>query len=274
MQIAKSLILGLVQGLTEFLPVSSSGHLVLGKQLLGLQEQGIVFEVFLHFGTMLAVLTVFSRDILNLIKTFFAFFTLGFHKNGLQSQYQSNTDFRLLIFILAASVPAGVIGFIFENKIEATFGNPHLTSIMLIVTSLILFLTYFAKKTAKPLNFKNTFFTGIAQAVAILPGISRSGSTISAALYQGVEAGQAARFSFLLAVPAIMGATMIKSVEVIKTGISGDMFLVLAVGMFAAYISGLFAIQSMLAIVRRGKLYFFAPYCLILGILGLLFIKA
>lgn len=272
MQIAKSLILGLVQGLTEFLPVSSSGHLVLGKSLLGLQELGIEYEVFLHFGTLLAVLTVFSRDILNLIKAFFAFLTPGFHKNGLKSQYQHNTDFRLLIFILAASIPAGLIGLGFEKKIEAAFGDPHLTSIMLIVTSLILFLTYFAKKSSKTLNLKNTFIIGIAQAFAILPGISRSGSTISAALYQSVEAGQAARFSFLLAVPAVLGATLIKSLDVIEIGISGDMFLFLAVGMIAAYISGLFAIQSMLAIVRRGKLYFFAPYCLILGILGLLFI--
>jgi undecaprenyl-diphosphatase len=273
MEIVKSLILGIVQGLTEFLPVSSSGHLVLGKYLLGLQEQGIEFEVFLHFGTLLAVLTVFSKDILNLIKTFFVFFTPGFHKEGLPAQYAKKVDFRLLIFILAASVPAGLIGIAFEDKIEAIFGDPHSTSILLIVTSLILFLTYFAKKASHPLTFKNTFLIGIAQAVAILPGISRSGSTICTGLYQGVESTQAARFSFLLAVPVILGATLIKALDIIKIGISGHMFLFLAVGMFAAYISGLLAIQSMLAIVKRGKLYYFAPYCLILGILGLLFIK-
>ncbi|RPH92724.1 MAG: undecaprenyl-diphosphate phosphatase [Calditrichaeota bacterium] len=272
MQIVKAVILGIVQGITEFLPVSSSGHLVLAKHLLQLQEQGIEFEVFLHFGTLLAVLTVFRKDIMNLIAGFFSLFTPQFYHDGMQSRFRSDAYFRLLVFIVLASVPAGVVGLLFEDQIEAFFSQPRLTSINLIITAVILTLTLLARKNSRELSLKNTFIMGIAQAVAILPGISRSGSTISAGLYQGVKSEEAARFSFLLAVPAILGATLLHALKMIEAGFSGEQFMALAIGMAAAYLAGLLAIESMLALVRRGKLFYFAPYCLILGILGLLLI--
>lgn len=272
MDIGKAALLGVVQGLTEFLPVSSSGHLVLGKYLLGLREQGIEFEVFVHFGTLLAVLTVFRSDIWQLIKAFFSIFTKSFHTEGFTYRYTENSHFRLLVFILVASIPAAVIGLTFEKRIERIFGDPHFTCLMLLVTAFILFMTFFVKKANKPLTLKNTFLMGVAQAFAILPGISRSGSTISMGLYFNVNGSDAARFSFILAVPAIFGATILKSIDLIETGVGGDMFMILAIGMIAAYISGFIAIESMLAVVRRGKLYYFAPYCLVLGLIGLIFI--
>ncbi|MBN1479149.1 undecaprenyl-diphosphate phosphatase [candidate division KSB1 bacterium] len=273
MDIGKAVILGIVQGLTEFLPVSSSGHLVLGKHFLGLQEQGIEFEVFVHFGTLLAVLTIFRKEIFNLIMAFFKLFSPKVFSAGLDNYYRKSLDFRLLVYIIIATIPAAVIGLTFEDKIETAFHSPRFACSMLIITAVILFLTLFAKKGTAPLSLRNTLIIGIAQACAILPGISRSGSTISAGLYQNISGKEAARFSFLLAIPAILGATMIKAIEISVSGIGSDMLMVLAAGMIAAYVSGFVAIESLIAIVGRGKLYWFAPYCLIIGVLGLIFIK-
>ncbi len=272
MDVGKAIILGVIQGLTEFLPVSSSGHLVLGKYLLGLHEQGIVFEVFVHLGTLLAVFTVFWEDILNLIRAFFRLFTKSVQQAGVENYYANDDYFRLLLFIIIGTIPAAVVGLLFEDKISASFNEPRFASAMLIVTAFILFLTIFVKKTGKKLTMRNTFLMGVAQAFAIIPGISRSGSTISVGLYQQVAGDKAARFSFLLAIPAILGATVLKSVELVNSEISSDIFLILSAGMIASYISGFIAIESLLAIVRRGKLFYFAPYCLLLGILGLIFI--
>ncbi|MBN1560226.1 undecaprenyl-diphosphate phosphatase [candidate division KSB1 bacterium] len=273
MDVGKAFLLGIVQGLTEFLPISSSGHLVLGKHLLGLHEQGIEFEVFVHFGTLLAVLTIFSKDIGHLFKAFFGIFSASFREKGLRGYYQENADFRLLIFLVVASVPAAILGLSLQDQIETAFSSPRFACSMLIITAVILFLTRFVRKTGESLTLRNTLMMGIAQAVAILPGISRSGATISTGLYQKVDGPEAARFSFLLAVPAVLGATAIKSVELVESGVGGDMFMQLAVGMIAAYIAGFLAIESLLAIVGRGKLYWFAPYCLLVGVLGLIFIK-
>ncbi len=272
MDIGKAAILGIVQGLTEFLPVSSSGHLVLGKHFLGLTQQGIEFEVFVHFGTLLAVVTIFWRDLIDIVKAFFSLFTPQFYKVGIRHQYQRNTNFKLLIFLIVATIPAAVIGLLFEDNIVSAFQNPKFTCAMLIVTALLLFLTLFVKRADQSLKAKNTVVMGFAQAMAILPGISRSGSTISAGLFLKVNGDTAARFSFLLAVPAILGATVLKIADLAQAGIDGNYFLVLAVGMISAYISGYLAIETLLGIVRRGKLYVFAPYCFILGLLGLIFI--
>ncbi len=272
MGIGNAIILGIVQGLTEFLPVSSSGHLVLGKALLGIPEQGIAFEVFVHFGTLLAVVTFFWKDIVSLVRSFFSLFNKKTYSKGFSTKYANDADLRLLIYIILATIPAVIVGLLFENYIETAFSSPHLVGITLIITAVILSATFFKPKTEKPMNLLNTFIMGVAQACAIMPGISRSGSTISFGLFQKVSGNDAARFSFLLAVPAILGAVVLKTSELIKTGISGEFFLVLLVGTIASYISGYIAIGTLLSIVRRGKLYLFAPYCLIIGILALVFI--
>ena len=272
MNIGQALILGIVQGLTEFLPVSSSGHLVLGRVLLGIPEQGIVFEVFVHFGTLLAVLLAFRKDIWAMILSFFKVLKVLFSPAKLSAQYRNDADLRMAIYIILGTIPAVIIGLAFEDAIENAFNDPHLVCIMLIVTAAILFSTYFIKSPGKELSLGKSLIIGLAQSLAILPGISRSGSTISFGMFFKVSGNEAARFSFLLSIPAILGATVLKSGELISTGIAPGYAVILLVGTLAAFISGFVAIKSLLNIVRKGKLYWFAPYCLLVGIIGLLFI--
>jgi undecaprenyl-diphosphatase len=270
--IGDAVILGILQGLTEFLPVSSSGHLVLGKALLGIAEQGIAFEVFVHFGTLLAVLTIFRNDVWQLLISFLSLFSKSTFKSGIEIKYENDENFRLLVFILVATIPAVIVGLLLEDYVESAFNNPKVVGVTLILTAIILLLTLVPQKTLQKLNMKNTFIMGLAQAMAILPGISRSGSTISFGILFNISGNDAARFSFLLAIPAILGATILKVTDLFETGIDKQFFIVLLVGTVASYISGYIAIESLLKIVQKGKLYLFAPYCLVLGIIALLFI--
>lgn len=272
MGIGDAVVLGILQGLTEFLPVSSSGHLVLGKALLGIAEQGITFEVFVHFGTLGAVLTIFRKDVYNLITSFFVILKTVWSKEQITDRYRNDANVRLVIYILVATLPAVVVGLLFESQIETAFSSPRLVGVTLIITAALLLLSLIPAKKFKPLSFGNTLVMGFAQALAILPGISRSGSTISIGLVQKVSGDDAARFSFLLAVPAILGATILKVGDLFVTGIDSGFFWVLLVGTVSSYLSGYFAIESLLRIVRKGKLYLFAPYCLVLGIVALFFI--
>lgn len=266
----KAAVLGIVQGLTEFLPISSSGHLVLGQTLLGVDESGIAFEVFVHFGTLLAVVSIFWNDIVKLALAFFSLFQPKTIKNGYHKSYANNLHFRWIWYLIFATIPAVFIWLLFEERIEFAFSNPHLVSIMLLVTGVILSATFFCKITNRPMGLWQSIAVGFAQAFAILPGISRSGSTISAALLLRVESNEAAKFSFLLAVPAIAGATLLKTVQLLSVPLETSFVVALIVGTITAYISGFFAIKLLLDIVRRGKLYWFAIYCFIVGIIGLL----
>ena len=259
-------VLGVVQGLTEFLPVSSSGHLVLGKAILGVRESGIAFEVFVHFGTLLAVVSVFWNDIFKLFQAFLKL--IQPHK--IPVHYRNDNYFRWLIFIIIATIPAVIIGLLFEDRIETVFTDPHLVAGMLLITGTVLLATIFCKRLDKRMGFFNSIAVGLAQAVAILPGISRSGSTISIALFLGVNSEDAARFSFLLALPAIAGATLLKIFELLSVSITREFLLSLIIGTITAYISGFIAIKLLLGIVRKGKLFWFSAYCFLIGILGLI----
>ncbi len=267
MSFLNAFLLGLVQGFTEFLPVSSSGHLVLASHFLGVKDAGIVFEVFVHFGTLLAIVAVFYQDIGNLLRSFFSLFD---RRVSWKSRYHSEADFRLMFYILVATIPAVIIGLLFKDRIEAAFEDAHFVGITLIITGILLGLTYFARKGDKELNLFNTIVMGIAQACAILPGISRSGSTISFGLFAGLRGEQAARFSFLLSIPAVLGATILKINDLAGLPVEGSYLLAMAVGTLAAFVSGYLAIRWMLSILRRGNLYWFAPYCLFLGLLAFL----
>ncbi len=271
MSTADAVILGLVQGLTEFLPVSSSGHLVLGKAVLGIVEPGVVFEVFVHFGSLLAVLLVFRHDIAMLLRALVDLFRAPFHSSGRQALHSPGV--QLLGYLVAASIPAAVIGLAFDDKIEAAFSDPARVCWMLIVTAAILALTAIKRPAGQPLNLRNTLLIGLAQSLAILPGISRSGSTISVGLLQKIDGTTAARFSFLLAVPAILGATLLKALQVISAGLNSQQLSILAVGTAISFAASLFAILVLLRIIQRGKLYIFAPYCLLLGIVGLILLS-
>ena len=271
MTVFEAAILGLIQGLTEFLPVSSSGHLVLTEHLLNIHTSSdITFEVFVHFGTFLSVVVVFWKDVVGILQSFVrAFIPFRLSKD----YYREHEHFRLAVAILIGSIPAAVIGIRYEDSIAQAFTDPKLVAVMLVITGLILFLTGLAKpQEGRRVGLVSAFLIGCAQAMAIIPGISRSGSTISAALYLKVEPYHAARFSFLMSLPVIAGATLLKTKDLIMDGGASEGLFTLFVGMAVSFGSGYVAIKVLLKIIERGKLRWFSLYCLTVGILGILFI--
>ncbi|MTI88912.1 MAG: undecaprenyl-diphosphate phosphatase [Balneolaceae bacterium] len=263
MDLLQSFLLGLIQGLTEFLPISSSGHLALTKFFLGGDlEAGITFEVVVHFGTLCSILIYYRELIGNLLKSGIGFL-------GSPKQKKSDPDVKMLGFILVSMIPAMAVGFTLESYIEEVFSNQVTVSSMLLVTGCILFGTKFISDNVKLVNLPRSFVIGLAQAFAILPGISRSGSTISMALFLGVRRDEAANFSFLMVIPVIAGAMLLKVKEMIEVGVSDAQMLSLIVGFFTAFISGYFALKYLILILRRKGFHFFAYYCWLVGAAGL-----
>ena len=264
-------ILGLVQGLTEFLPVSSSGHLVLGQYVLGLDPSAgddVTFEVFVHFGTTLSILTIYWRRMLDIVVE-----ALGAAARpaAFGACYESSEGLRFGLFILITLVPTGIVYVLFKDPLEAAFQSPRLVSGMLLVTGVLLLLTRLRKNPQGQLSPLKAFVIGVAQSAAMIPGISRSGATICTALYQNVEPEKAANFSFLMLLPVVLGATLLKSLDMLDGGLTMG-WLPLAVGTLAAYASGVVAIKVVLDFVRRGRLEYFAYYCFFVGAIGLIFI--
>lgn len=260
MEVLDAIILGIVQGLTEFLPVSSSGHLELGKAILGDQsipEESLLFTVVLHFATALSTLVVFRKDVWEII--------------GGLIQFKWNEETRFSLKILISMIPAALVGLFFEDSLELLFGGQiQLVGFMLIITALLLYFADRAKDTKKPVSYKNAFIIGISQAIAILPGISRSGATISTSVLLGVDKNKAARFSFLMVVPLIIG-------KIAKDFLSGEInfhsegFVSMSAGFIAAFIAGLAACTWMIKLVRQSKLTYFAIYCLLVGLLAIIY---
>jgi undecaprenyl-diphosphatase len=269
LSVIDAVLLAILQGFTEFLPVSSSGHLVLMQELLNLHDpQMIIFDVFVHFGTLISVVFVFWKDLLEILRSFVKVFTAM----KLKIECEKTEHYRLGIAIIIGTIPAGIIGLLYRHQIEAAFTDPKLVAMNLVITGLILFLTRLAKPVeGKKVGLLTAFIIGLAQAVAILPGISRSGSTMSTALYLKISPMLAARFSFLLSVPVIAGAALLESYKLFKYGNAlGTMpFLV---GTVVSAIAGYFAIKVLLKIIEKGKFSWFSFYCLAIGILGILFI--
>ncbi|OQX91412.1 MAG: hypothetical protein B6D58_08225 [candidate division Zixibacteria bacterium 4484_95] len=262
MDIITGLILGVLQGATEFLPISSSGHLVLAEKILGNKASAnLMFEVFVHTGTMVSVLIYFRMKIWQMIKSIFPPYTSD--KIPL---------LRLVGTIAIGTVPAVIIGFAFEHFIERAFNLTWFTSLMLLVTAVVLLSTHFIKSGKSEISFINGFLIGIAQSLALLPGISRSGMTISAGLFLKVTPTQAAEFSFLLSLPAVLGATFLKTVELSSAPPSGNIFSIYLVSAICAFIIGYLAIAWLMRIVKTGKLFYFGIYCLAIGVAGLLFL--
>lgn len=256
----EALVLGLIQGLTEFLPVSSSGHLEIGNVLLDVQTSDhLLFAVVVHAATALSTIVVFREDILTLLRDLISF--------------KWNESWSFTIKIIISMVPVAVIGILFEDEISALFaGNLVLVGSALIFTSLLLFFTYFKKDTSGDVSYLSALVIGLAQSVAILPGVSRSGSTIATALLLGVDKVKATRFSFLMVLIPILGASLLKAKDYFEAPqVAGDISSIsLLVGFFAAFISGFLACQWMIRLVRNGKLTYFAIYCLIVGVLAIL----
>jgi undecaprenyl-diphosphatase len=266
MSLLQALVLGILQGLTEFLPVSSSGHLVLGQRLLDVQNPDMLsFDVYVHFGTLISVCIILRKDIIQILRSLFH----ALHTKTIRSAYETDEYVRLGLAVLVGTLPAGIIGLKFHDQIAEAFRDPKLVAVNMIVTGLILFLTRFTRGAeVKRLGMVSGFIVGIAQSVAILPGISRSGSTISAGLFLRLSPAMAARFSFLLSIPVIAGAALLETKNVFHQGMEMG-FGPFLVGMIAAAITGYFAIKLLLRIIERGRFSWFAFYCFAVGTAGL-----
>jgi len=265
----EAVLLGVIQGLTEFLPVSSSGHLVLGKVALGIEINDITFEIFVHFGTLLALLTVFKNDVSVILSGIKSLTTIKFSTHDKTESNIDSEGLRLLGLLIVGTFPTATIGLIFRENFEKAFSHPQFVCGALIITGLILITSRFAKGKRAQFDYMSSFFVGLAQIAAIFPGISRSGTTISIALLLGIHRMESARFSFLLAIPLILGATLVQTFELIAQLSSGDQILKLLVGTVAAYFSGLIAIRWLLSIINKGHFDRFAYYCFALGLFGL-----
>jgi undecaprenyl-diphosphatase len=261
-------LLGIVQGLTEFLPISSSGHLVLGEFLLKVKFDDISFEVFLHFGTFFSVVIVFRHTIQSMLKAVWLKAKSIFVRKA--TPFDSE-DWRLFWLIVAGSIPAGIAGMLFKNYVEKSFSSILFVSFMLLVTGTVLLLTQFFRPAREKLSFGDALLVGLAQAFAMLPGISRSGLTISTGIFKGVERSKAAEFSFLLSLPAILGASLLESKEVLSHANSGQDLTIYLTGAVSAFVVGYLAIKFLLNVIKKGKFQYFAYYCFAVGFFFLIF---
>lgn len=253
----EALLLGIIQGLTEYLPVSSSGHLELGKLLLGIdlsQEDspfGITFNVVLHLATVLSTVVVLRKDIWDLLK-------------GLL-QFKLNDEFWFAVKIVVSMIPAALIGLLYQDVIDETFtGSALLVGLMLLITGILLFLADKAKVTERDISIGQALIIGIAQAIALAPGISRSGATISTSVLLKIDKDRAARFSFLMVIPLILGKVA-KDVLDGELALGADTILPMGLGFLAAFVVGIVACRWMLSLVKNSKLVYFSLYCFLVG---------
>jgi len=255
MTIIESIVLGIIQGFTEFLPVSSSGHLELAKVILGdtsVPEESLTFTVVLHFATALSTLVIFRKEVLEIFRGLF--------------QLKWNEEAKFSLKIILSMIPAVFVGLLFEEQLAVFFsGNLLLVGLMLLLTAVLLLLADKAKSTNKKVSFSNAILIGVSQAIAMLPGISRSGATISTSVLLGIDRTKAARFSFLMVVPLIFG-------KIGKDVLSGDLnfksseVITILAGFIAAFVAGLLACKWMISLVKKSKLSYFSLYCAIVGI--------
>ena len=264
----EAVILGLVQGLAEFLPVSSSGHLALIQNLLGVEtDKVLMFTVLLHLGTLIAVFLVFWRDIISLIKEFFLMIADLVTRKGLR--LDEHPFRKLLLMIIVATIPTTIIGFLFNDFFEGIYGNIIFIGIGFIITG---FMLFFAERINKNRNdisrmkFRNAIFIGIMQGIAIYPGISRSGSTLVGGLVTRLKREFAVKFAFLISIPTILGSAILEIPGAIEAGLDGIAKGTIILGILIAAISGFIAIKAMLKIVTGKKLKYFSCYVWILGI--------
>jgi undecaprenyl-diphosphatase len=260
MDILEAIVLGIIQGLTEFLPVSSSGHLELVKAILGdnsAAEQSLTFTIVLHFATALSTIVVFKNEVEEILR-------------GLL-QFKWNSEFKFSLKIIISMLPAVIVGLVFEKELESLFGGKILlVGCMLLLTAVLLLLADKAKSTKKEVSYLNAVIIGFSQAIAMLPGISRSGATISTSVLLGVDRTRAAKFSFLMVVPLIFG-------KIGKDLVSGNLnlqsseIIPILIGFISAFISGLLACKWMISIVKRSKLSYFSIYCAIIGSVAIVY---
>ena len=260
-EIISAILIGIVQGLAEFLPVSSSGHIELGQALLGLdyKDKEAQFSIILHIATALSTIVVFRKDIGEIISGLF--------------QFKNNEAFQFAVKIVLSMIPAAFVGIVFEEQLEQLFnGKIFLVACMLIVTGVLLFFANRAKNTNKDVSYGSAILIGIAQAIAITPGISRSGATISTSVLLGIDREKAARFSFLMVVPLIFGK-MAKDIIDGNAVFPSELYVPFAAAFVAAFFTGLLACTWMIKIVKSSKLIYFSIYCILVGIAALVALK-
>lgn len=245
------IMLGIIQGLTEFFPVSSSGHLVLAQEFLGVTEEGILLEVLLHVATVLVVIWFYRAKIIDLLKPSF---------DAERNRYR--------LAIVVGLVPTGIAGVFFKEWFESAYENPYIVLFALGMTGLMLLATRFATAEKRPLSLTVALAIGIAQSVAILPGVSRSGATIAAALFLGMERKEAARFSFLLSVPAILGAALLTFLDIETADWAGEALLPSFAGMIAAAVAGILALRMLVRTVLHGRFDRWGWYCVAVAVVG------
>ena len=254
----EALILGLIQGLTEYLPVSSSGHLAIGSALFGIEgEENLAFTIVVHVATVFSTLVILWKEIDWIFKGLF--------------KWQMNEETRYVINILVSMIPIGIVGVFFKDEVEAIFGSGLVVvGCCLLLTALLLSFSYYYKpKQKENISMKDAFIIGLAQACAVMPGLSRSGTTIATGLLLGDNKAKLAQFSFLMVIPPILGEALLDGMKIVKgaaAGTSDISVLSLVVGFLAAFISGCVACKWMINIVKKGKLIYFAIYCAIVGV--------
>ncbi|NPA33700.1 MAG: undecaprenyl-diphosphate phosphatase [Chlorobi bacterium] len=249
MDVLKAILLGLIQGITEFLPISSSGHLLVAKELLGFNvEHGLLFAVAVHLATLLSIFVVFWKDLISLVV-----------------RWQENLSY--IVFLVVSAIPAGIIGVLFKDYIEQVFAGELLVAgIGFLISSLFLFMAHFIPKGDREVGFLSSVAMGVAQAIAILPGVSRSGSTISTGLLFKVSPEKVVKFAFLMSIIPIGGAAFLEALDVSKNPVGSGEMLLVGVGFITAFVSGIVACRLMINFVTRNKLLPFAIYCLLIGI--------
>lgn len=272
-----SIVMGIVQGLTEFLPISSSGHLVILQHFFQVNEGNLAYSVFLHLGTLVAVVIAFWNSVLNMIIEFFKMLKDLFTTGSLKiytSKYR-----KYIINIIIASIPVGIIGVLFSDVFDEIFSRIEVVAFTLILTGVLLFLGEKIgkknKKNIENMTIGNIITVGLFQTIAIMPGISRSGSTIVGGLFAGLKREEATEFSFLVSLPAVLGAVILKGKDIMALDSIGMSPITLGAGFISAVVFGVLAIKLLVALVKKGKLHYFSYYCWVLSavLIGYIFIS-
>jgi undecaprenyl-diphosphatase len=259
-----AILLGVLQGLTEFLPISSDGHLALAQSVLGMENAGLAFILLVHAGTLLSIAIVFRRQLVELWR---GFLSLPAALGKPASQWSEST--RLAGLVILTTLPGAIVGLAFKDQIEKMFSNLWITGTFFLVTGLILALTKWARIGHDDVNWKTAIWIGLAQAAAVLPGLSRSGSTIAMAMLLGVGRARAGEYSFIAAVPIVMGAVALEIPDIARESTNAGV-LPLVLAFAASFLVGWLALVWLLRIIRHGRFHWFAPYCFAIGIVTFL----
>lgn len=269
MTLIESIFLGIIQGLTEYLPISSSGHLALGSHFINITDPETIlpFTVLLHVATVLSTLVVLHKEVFWIFKGLFA----APAKEGGNIIARLNDEQRYALAIIVSMIPVGIVGVFFKDYVEAAFEGLTVVGCCLLLTAALLTFSYYAKPRQKEnISIKDAFIVGLGQALAVLPGLSRSGTTIATGLLLGNNKANMAKFSFLMVIPPILGEALLDTIDMMEVGVSasfgGISPMALVAGFVAAFVSGCVACKWMISIVRKGKLIYFAYYCLAAGI--------